>query len=415
VTLDYEQAVAHLTGLGRFGIKAGLERTRAILDELGHPERGLRGALVAGTNGKGSTAAFLEAILRAGGLRVGTLPSPHLRSYNERVQVDGVPIAEAEFARAVSELLPRLEPVSARLGQATEFELLIALALQYLGRRVDRLVAEVGMGGRLDATNVLDLGVAVITNVALDHTQYLGDTVELIAAEKAGVIKTGNTVVTGAEGAPLEIIAAVAAQRDATLWRLGRELRMEARWLGWAGSELSLDGPGFSHNGLHVPLIGSYQAANAALAVAAAHALGVDSAEAIADTRWPGRFEICGDHPRVILDGGHNPAGLGALLGDVRRLVPGAGLVVVFAAMADKDLSAMLGLLRGAAPDAVVFTAAASAGDRAADPEAMARAYGAGQALLPAATALETARGLAGPAGTVLACGSLYLVGELRG
>jgi len=329
--------------------------------------------------------------------------------------VDGVPISEPEFARAVSELLPRLEPVSRRLGQPTEFELLTALALEYLGPRVDWLVAEVGMGGRLDATNVLDLGVAVITNVALDHTQYLGGTVEQIASEKAGVIKTGNTVVTGAAGRSLEVIEAVAGEREATLWRLGGELRLEARWLGWDGSELSLAGPGFSHRGLHVSLLGSYQAANAALAVAAAHALGVDSAGAIADARWPGRFELWGDHPRVILDGGHNPAGLSALLGDVRRLLPGPGLVVVFAAMADKDLPAMFDVLRRAAPGAVVFTAASSAGDRAADPEAMARDYGAGQAVLPAAAALETARGLAGPDGTVLACGSLYLVGELRG
>lgn len=377
----------------------------------------MRGALVAGTNGKGSTAALLAAILQADGLRVGTLPSPHLVAYTERIQIDGRPMAEADFARAVAELLPRLEPVTERSGQATEFELLTALALRYLGPRVDRLVVEVGMGGRLDATNVLDLGVAVITNVALDHTQYLGATLPAIAAEKAGVIKPGNTVVTGARGEPLAVIEAAAEATGARLWRLGRELVMKSRWLGWQGSQLDVAGPGFAHRGLHVPLLGSYQAANAALAVAAAHALGAEQAAAIAGTRWPGRFEVVAERPRVILDGGHNPAGLEALLTDVERLLAGSRLVVVFGVMADKDVAAMLNLLREARPAAVVFTAAASAGRRAAEPEPLAAAWrgSPAEAILPARAALQRARELAGTQGTVLACGSLYLVGELRG
>ena len=174
--LTYAEALDYVAGLGRFGMKLGLDRMSAILDELGHPEAGRRGALIAGTNGKGSTSAFLEAILRAAGLRTGMTPSPHLSSYTERVQLDGSPISEDDFAAAVAELRPRLAPVIARMGEPTEFEVLIALAIAWLAPRADRLVIEVGMGGRLDSTNVLDPGVAIVTNVTLDHRSHLGRT-----------------------------------------------------------------------------------------------------------------------------------------------------------------------------------------------------------------------------------------------
>jgi dihydrofolate synthase/folylpolyglutamate synthase len=417
--LTYDEAVAYISGLGRFGVKLGLARSRMILDELGHPERGKRGALIAGTNGKGSTAAFLESILRAAGLHTGMTPSPHLRSYTERVQLDAVPIAEREFAAAVSALRPRLARVIDRLGPPTEFEVLIGLAVGWLAPRADRLVIEVGMGGRLDSTNVLDLGVAVITNVDLDHQRYLGSTVEEIAAEKAGVIKPGNTVVTGAEGSALGVIERAAERAGAaTLWRLGREVRFQARPLGWEGVELDVGGPGFAHERLRVGLLGRFQAANAALAVAAAHALGDATPEAVRrgleSARWPGRLEPAGE--RLLMDGAHNPAGLRALAGEVRRLIGAAPLAVVFGAMADKELSAMLPELRRLEPDHVVFTAAASAGHRAAPPDELARAWGQpSESVADATRALERARRLAGPEGWVLVCGSLYLVGEVRG
>ncbi|HYZ02959.1 MAG TPA: bifunctional folylpolyglutamate synthase/dihydrofolate synthase, partial [Candidatus Binatia bacterium] len=204
--LTYEQALGYVTGLGRFGVKLGLDRSHAILEELGHPERGKRGALVAGTNGKGSTCAFLSAILQARGLHTGVTTSPHLSSYTERVQLDGRPMSERDFTGAVAALQPLLQPVWDRIGDPTEFELLIGLAVWWLSPRADRLVIETGMGGRLDSTNVLDLGVAVITNVELDHQKYLGDTVEQIASEKAGIVKSGDLVLTGATGAALDVV-----------------------------------------------------------------------------------------------------------------------------------------------------------------------------------------------------------------
>jgi dihydrofolate synthase/folylpolyglutamate synthase len=215
------------------------------------------------------------------------------------------------------------------------------------------------------------------------------------------------------------VVERAARAAGAELWRLGEEVRFSSRWRGWDGSELDVEVAGRRHHGLRVPLLGSFQGINAALAVAAAEAAGDASpravAEGIAATAWPGRLELVEGWPRVLLDGGHNPAGLEQIGPDVLRLAGDARLVVVFGAMGDKDLAAMLDRLRPMAPAGVVFTRAQSAGARAADPDWMAAVWGRGaEVVLPAAAALERARELAGGEGTVLTCGSLYLVGELR-
>src|SRR5712671_7559964 len=237
-------------------MKLGTERTRAILAHLGNPERGLRGALIAGTNGKGSTAACLASILQAAGRNVGFMPKPHLMSYTERIQVNGVPISEQDFVRTLEELKPALDAVATDTGQATEFEMLTAMALAYLAPRIDRLVCEVGLGGRLDATNALDLGVAVITNVDLDHQKYLGNTIEQIAREKAAIIKPGNQVVTGCEGPALAIVEEHSRNAGASFWRLGHEINVESESRGWNGRDVSVTGPGFEHSRLALPLVG---------------------------------------------------------------------------------------------------------------------------------------------------------------
>jgi dihydrofolate synthase/folylpolyglutamate synthase len=354
---------------------------------------------------------MLAAILRHAGHSVGTMPSPHLGSYTERIQVDGEPISESDFATAVERLRPGLEGIGDELGPPTEFEILTTVALSYLAPRCDRLVIEVGLGGRLDATNVLDLGVAVITNVSLDHQQHLGDTVEKIAAQKAGIIKPGDVVLTGAEGPALAVVEAAAAAAGTELWRLGRELRVAERWLGWNGSEIDLAGPGFRYSGLRVPLLGSHQAANAALAVATARRLG-EAPAGLEETRWPGRLEPFGVRPVVLLDGGHNPAALARLAVDVPRLAEGRPITVVFGMMADKDLAGSLAELRRLRPAAIVFTAAAS--PRAARPERLAADWGGGEVVPEAVAAARRGVELAGPGGLVLVCGSLYLVGEVR-
>ena len=411
--------MARLTAPGRFAVKLGLARTEALLAALGSPHAGRQGALIVGTNGKGSTAAFLASILESAGLRTGTTPSPHLTSYTERIQFGGVPISEDGFAAAVESALPAIAEVTRTHGEPTEFEALTAIAIAWLAPRTDRLVIEAGMGGRLDSTNALDLGTVVLTNVALDHMKYLGDTVEAIAAEKAAVIKPRNRVVTGATGGALGVVEAQALAAGARLWRLGPEIEVSARWLGWDGSDIDVRGPGFEHRGLRVRLPGSFQPANAALAVAAAEAMGDATPRAVREgleqARWPGRLELFPGRPRVVLDGAHNPDALDRLVADVPRLAEGAPVAVVFAAMADKEVEPMLARVRSIAGAGTVFTRAPSAAQRAADPERLAAAYGGRSEVEPdAPAALDRARRLAGPDGIVFVLGSIYLAGDLR-
>lgn len=414
--LTYEAALEYVSSLRRFGVKLGLDRMHAFLDQLGHPERGKRGALIAGTNGKGSTSAFLDSILRARGFHTGMTPSPHLSSYTERVQLDAEPISEDAFAAAVTDVRELVAPVVERMGDSTEFEFLIAMAIWWLAPRTDRLVIEIGMGGRLDSTNALDLGVAVITNVTYDHRRHLGRTVRKIAGEKAGIIKAGNVVVTAATGTALSVIEQAAVEaRAADLWRLGKEIRLKARWRGWDGSELDVSGPGFSYSDLRIGLVGLFQPANAALAVAAAHALGDATPQAVrqglAATRWRGRIERVED--RLVLDCAHNQDGMRQLVRSLRRLLGTAPVTVVFAAMADKEVDRVLSELRKLNPAHVVFTLPASA-SRALAPETLAEMWGTPQRhMRPASRALAWARELAGPDGWVVVCGSLFLVGEL--
>ena len=416
--MTYEETIAYMSGLGRFGMKLGTERTRAILDRIGGVDRGLKGALIAGTNGKGSTAAYLASILLAAGRQVGFMPKPHLIAYTERIQLQGVPISENDFVETFQQLKPAFDAVAEDMGQATEFEMLTAMAVGFLAPRIDDLVCEVGLGGRLDATNALDLGLAVITNVDLDHQKYLGDTIEEIANEKAAIIKPGNQVVTGCEGVALEIVRRHAAQAGAATWRLGREVTLESHAHGWAGHVMRVTGPGFAHEDLEVHLLGDYQPANAALAVACAHLLAdvSDSAvrEGLASTIWPGRLQVVAERPRVILDGGHNPAAMTRSGVSLRALIGDERLVTVFAMLSERDPLRLLSALRTLQPDAAVFTEPASAMGHAVDPSKLAELWGpGGQAVPRAADALERAKELAGPGGNVLVCGSLYLVGEV--
>jgi dihydrofolate synthase / folylpolyglutamate synthase len=416
--LTYEEALERISKQGRFAMKFGTARTRSLLDRIGAPDRRLRGALIAGTNGKGSTGACLDSILRADKRRVGFMPKPHLISYTERIQVDGRPISEPDFVAALEALRPAFDAVGAEMGPPTEFEMLTVLAVAYLAPKIDDLVCEVGLGGRLDATNALDLGLAMITNVDLDHQKYLGSTIPEIAREKAAIIKRDNRVITACDGRALEVVEDRAALMSSTLWRLGYELHLESTSLGWDGHVVHVAGPGFEHRDLRVPLVGDYQPTNAALAVAAAHMLGVGDESAIrvglASTRWPGRLQVVGEHPRVVLDGGHNPAAMVKAGASLRRLIESQRLVGVFAMLTERDPATILGALRTLSPEAVVFTEPSSAGGHAVAAESLADVWGPGaEVARPAEAALARARELAGPEGNVLVCGSLYLVGEI--
>ena len=416
--MTYLEALDYISKQGRFAMKLGTERTRALLDRIGAPDRRLRGALIAGTNGKGSTGVCLESILRAARHDVGFMPKPHLISYTERIELNGRPISEEDFASTLASLVPVLDEIAAEMGPATEFEMLTVLALDYLAPQIDILVCEVGLGGRLDATNALDLGVAVITNVDLDHQKYLGNTIADIAREKAAIIKPGDRVVTGCRGQALEIVQARAAAVGAPVWRLGEEIKVESRPLGWDGHRMHVSGPGFDHRDLRLALVGDYQPDNAALAVASAHLLDdVDGdvvRSGLAAARWPGRLQVIGQAPRIILDGGHNPAAMVKAGAALRRLIADEPLVAVFAMLSERDPVQLLAALKTLRPDAVVFTEAVSALGHSIEPEMLHDLYGPGAHVArPAAAALDRAKELAGRDGNVLVCGSLYLVGEI--
>lgn len=416
--MTYLETIEYMSRLGRFGMKLGTERTRAILDRLGAPDRALSGALIAGTNGKGSTGVCLAAILEAAGQRVGFMPKPHLISYTERIEVNRVPISEQDFVATFEKLQPTLAAIADELGPATEFEMLTALAIAYTAPRIDVLVCEVGLGGRLDATNALDLGGVLITNVDFDHQKYLGNSIEQIANEKAAIIKPHNRVVTGCEGVALEIVEAHAARADAQLWRLGREVRVASRSRGWAGYSLDVSGPGFEHRSLELALLGDYQTDNAALAVACAHAIAEVTDEQVrrglASARWPGRLQLIAEHPRVVLDGGHNPAALTRAGASLRSLIGDEPLVVVFGMLSERDPQQVIAAMRRMRPDAAVFTEPPSAGTHAVAAPLLAGVYGPGaEAIADVAGAVDRAKELAGRNGNVMVCGSLYLVGDV--
>jgi dihydrofolate synthase/folylpolyglutamate synthase len=434
--LTYVQAVAALTARGRFGIRLGLGRTRALLRELGNPQDGFRGALVAGTNGKGSVLALVGSALREAGYRAGETPKPHLVSYRERLQIGGRPIAAAAFAELVERVLPLAKRIARRLGEPTEFELLTAMIYRWFAdSAVDLAVVEVGLGGRLDATHAWDGGVAVVTNVELDHVERLGPTIPLIAKEKAAIIMRGDRAVTGAANDALPVIRRRARKVGAPLVEVE-----PAPLLDWDRDGITVQLPRLGRT--RVGLRGRHQAANAAVADATLDALAeAGIAEVSDDDRragferavWPGRLELVSvDGRDVLLDGAHNPAGAAALaqaLHDLRPFLRGPGgsdgadepLTVVVAAMADKDVDGIADAVLGAAGvSSVVCTSLAFA--RAMPAEALAGRWSAAAArrgrrvtVRPVADpdgALEQA--LDEAPGPVVVAGSLYLVGHVR-
>ncbi len=388
----------------------------------------MRGALVGGTNGKGSVLALAASALLAAGYRVGTTPKPHLVTYRERLQIDGRPVDAVTFARLVWEVLTAAHRVAPRHGDPTEFELLTAVVFRWFAEeRPDVALVEVGLGGRLDATHAWDGGVVAITNVALDHMDRLGDTVEAIACEKAAIIERGDVAATGAAEPALSIIRRRAARMGAPLTVVG-----PVPVLGWdrdgITADLAVRGP------TRVGLRGRHQAANAGVADALLDTLEVagiarvpDAARrsGFASVHWPGRLELFEhDGREVLLDGAHNPAGaaaLGQALDDLRpHLAPGP-LTLVTATMSDKDVDGLIGALAGASAlsDARVICTAVPA-PRALAPDALATRWrevaGDGRTVTAArdvAAALQAAFG-GGSRGPIVVAGSLYLVGEVR-
>lgn len=431
--LTYDEALRAIADRGRFGIRLGLGRTRALLRGLGDPQSGLRGALVGGTNGKGSVLALAASALRVAGYRVGETPKPHLVTYRERIQVDGRPIEPDAFARLVAEVLPVADRVARRLGPPTEFELLTAAIFRrFADADVEVALVEVGLGGRLDATHAWDGGVAAITNVDLDHTAHLGPTVAAIAREKAAIIERGDLAVTGATGEALGVIRRRALRVAAPL-----TVVRPAPVIGWDRDGIDVELPRLGRT--RIGLRGRHQAANASVADAlldALEAAGIAAAgpgarrTGYADARWPGRLELLRvDGRDVLLDGAHNPAGAAALataLDDLRPFLAGGRDAVpppatlVVASMADKDVAGVIAAL-AASPlvrsARIVCTTIDP--DRGMPAEALAGHWSA--ALPGSPVSIEpdpiaaVERAIESSAGPIVVAGSLYLVGAARG
>lgn len=433
-----EELFSYLGHLARFGMRLGLERMDAILERLGHPERRYGVVHIAGTNGKGSTAAMVASVARAAGLRTGLYTSPHLVRFNERIVVDGRPVEDETLVEAYRAVRSAVEEI--QVGEApTQFEFTTAMAFWIFAKAaVELAVVEVGLGGRLDATNVVPRPeVCVITPLGLDHTGVLGDTLAAIAAEKAGILKPGADAVTAAQAQDAaRVVAARATELGVPLFEVTEGAPSMASAAGvyrWVRRDVGLDGgrldlvapDGGRLEGLEVRLLGSHQLENAAVAAACALRLrqrGWPISEqavrtGLRDAVWPARFDIVARRPWVVVDGAHNPAAARALARSFQELFGGLPRFVVVGMLKEKDVRGVLEALVASGATVIATRARSSRTEPVAPEElaALARRLGAGatECVEPPAEALKRACSLAGPDDTVAVCGSLYLAGEV--
>jgi dihydrofolate synthase / folylpolyglutamate synthase len=399
--------------LSRFGIMPGLERTQKICETLGRPQERLEVILVTGTNGKGSVAAALASILTEAGHKTGSFFSPHVERYNERFVIDRKEITDAEFGQYEDTLLLLHE----QGYEMTVFEALTAIAYKYFADNGCRFaVMEIGMGGRFDATNIATERAAIVSNVGLEHTDYLGKSVREIAADKANIIKNPKGVaVTACDGEALEEVRKRAAEVGVRVLALGEE-----GGIGVTLREARADSTVFDYSGkgkfqaLVVSLAGRHQAKNAALAVAVAEELGAGEAAiraGLAKVRHPGRLQVIGRAPLVVADGAHNPEGMMTLVASL-DLFPRDKLVCVFSALKDKDWRSMLAIV-GPLCDSMVINQIP--GERAADPKEIAEEasrHTKAEVVTDITKSFLLAKRKAGKNGMVLICGSLYMLGE---
>jgi len=421
----YNQALDYLYSYVDYSLKKSSElakahfelgRMRALMDLLGNPQAAYPIIHVAGTKGKGSTSAMMAAVLTTAGYRTGLYTSPHLQDYSERIQIDGQPIAHSGLV----ELVEEIKPAVAKIPALTTFEITTALGLLHFARQnVNAAVIEVGLGGRLDATNVVLPRVAVITALSYDHMAVLGNTLTLIAGEKAGIIKPGIPVVSSPQPEEaLAVLEQVSVERNAPLTLVGRDVTFRPL-------EHSLDGQDFVIGGpksviLRIPLLGAHQVANAATAYAALRASGLNLSEesiqkGFADVCWPCRFDVVRREPPVVLDSAHNIDSARRLREALDDYFPGRPVVWVFSILEDKDAQGMLMELK---PRIAQVIATQTDHPRVLEAQKiidLVQPTGIPvEVVRPASAALEQAIELAGARGVVLVAGSVAFAGEMK-
>lgn len=416
--MNAEQAIAYIHSVCWKGSIPGLGRTQELLKKMGNPEKKLKFVHIAGTNGKGSTAAMTASILSKAGYRTGLYTSPYIYRFHERIQVDGVEISDEDL----TEITEYVKPLADSMAQSpTEFELVCCIAFEYFYRKkCDIVVLEVGMGGAWDATNVIEVPeVAVITNIGLDHTEYLGDTVEKIAETKSGIFKPhGHAVVYRSTPSVEAVYERVCAERDVSL--------RKADFDGLVLKAHTLEGQVFdcgSRKNLVLPLLGDHQLHNASVVMSIADTLigeGWNVSEqniydGIRDVRWPGRFDIVCRKPLFIIDGGHNPQCIEALVKNIRDYLAGKKVVALTGVLADKDYADMY---KPVMPLVDRFVCITPPNPRKLEAEQLAqylRQAGAqAQASESILGGVKQAMDLAGEDGVVLCFGSLYSIGGIR-
>jgi len=424
--MNYDEAVEWLFSIRRLGAERTLEPVYGLLKPLGDPYKSFKSIHVTGTNGKGSTSAMIASILRAAGYKVGLFTSPHLMEFTERIVVDGEQIPRADVVR----LIELLRPIVEELHREPEpvrplfFDIVTAMAFKYFEEvGVDFAVLEVGMGGRLDATNVVQPLVSVITNVSLEHTEVLGNTVLEIAREKGGIIKPGGVLVTATQDDEVyALFNEICGRLGSRIFRVGKDITFRKGRSSLEGQSLSIKGLRGSYD-LFTPLLGDHQLLNASAAVGAVEALSFSSvdipAEAIArglrEVRWPGRLEVMQNRPLVVLDSAKDAEAMRALKEAVKDFRHGR-LIVVVSISSDKNIPLMIGYLTEVADRFIVTTH--SVMGRAARPgvivDEVTRHGKPCEVVAGVDEAVDKAISLAGEDDMVLVTGSVFLVGEAR-
>lgn len=424
--MDYESTLAYISSFGRFGSRPGLERMQWMLSRMGHPEAAQRFIHVGGTNGKGSTTALIHNILQAAGYSVGMYTSPYLESFTNRIGAAGADIKQEHLVDLVERLRPLFEELNeTELGPITQFEVTTLLALAYYQQLdLDLVVWEVGLGGRLDATNVVNPLVSVVTNIGLDHTEVLGTSLPEIAMEKAGIIKPAIPVVTAIEDeAAFKALQTVAEAVGAPIWRLGAEFAYQRTSFDLQQQRFTYSDLDGEWHDLVIRLMGEHQCKNAATALAVISQLRRQGfciseqacREGLIKTVWPGRLEVMQAKPLIIVDGAHNPHGTKALEQVLVEYFPDKKITMVLGILQDKVRQEMLGHLLPHA-DRVIF--AAPDFGRAIDPELL--LLDAADYQVKATVAASVAQAVDAALSTLtdldvlLIAGSLYTVSEAR-
>ncbi len=416
----YKESLNYLYGLERFGMIFGLEKILAILDAIGNPHREIQAIHIGGTNGKGSTASMIAHILQKEGYKVGLYTSPHLNRFTERIKINGREIDKEEVAELTNYLKERIE-VSGVTPPFTFFDFTTAMAFLYFKEKmVDLAVIEVGLGGRLDSTNVLDPLLSIITNISKDHEEQLGRSIKSIAMEKAGIIKRGRPLITAAtQPQVLSLFSKLCRMEGSPFYRVGKEFRF------FQNGDRTFNYEGINRKlwGININLSGAHQIVNATTALGAMEVLeglgyplsNEAMIEGLKEVDWPGRLEMVSSSPRVILDGAHNPAGASVLRESLGKEFLFRRLILIVGIMKDKDIGSFLHILAPLA-DHIILTRPGI--DRAASPSIMKKALGRyekkSETIENFRDAIDKGISIAGEGDLICITGSLYTVGEAR-